>query len=87
MSNLRVPARVDPDQDIILSATLDKNHNSICYAPSSKPKFINAILDAQVCRVQQQRSGPRLCPSDLTYQSLLGQHRPMQQVPDPKQAC
>jgi hypothetical protein len=48
MSNLRVPARVDPDQDIILSATLDKYHNSICYAPSSKPKFINAILDAQV---------------------------------------
>lgn len=48
MSNLRVPARVEPDQDIILSATLDKLHNSICYAPSSKPKFINAILDAQV---------------------------------------
>jgi hypothetical protein len=47
MSNLRVPARVDPDQDIILSATLEKYGNSICYAPKSKPKFINAILDAQ----------------------------------------
>lgn len=50
MSNLRVPAVVDPDQDIVLSATLDKLHNSLCYAPSSKPKFINAILDAQVGR-------------------------------------
>lgn len=47
MSNLRVPAVVDPDADLVLSATLDKLHNSLCYAPGSKPKFINAILDAQ----------------------------------------
>lgn len=47
MSNLRVPASVESDQDIILSATLEKLHNALCYAPNSKPKFINAILDAQ----------------------------------------
>lgn len=47
MSNLRVPARVEPDQDIVLSAQLEKLHNALCYAPGSKPKFINAILDAQ----------------------------------------
>lgn len=47
MSNLRVPAVVDPDLDIVLSAQLEKLHNSLCYAPRSKPKFINAILDAQ----------------------------------------
>lgn len=57
MSNLRVPAVVDPDQDIVLSATLDKLHNSLCYAPSSKPKFINAILDAQVGAGEEEGGG------------------------------
>jgi hypothetical protein len=47
MSNLRVPAAVDADQDIILSSTLERFQNALCYAPGSKPKFVNAILDAQ----------------------------------------
>jgi hypothetical protein len=48
MSRLRIPARVDPDMDLILSGSLANLQNALCYAPRSQPRFLNAILDAQV---------------------------------------
>lgn len=48
MSRLRIPAVVDTDMDMILANSLSNLGNALCYAPKSKPRFINAILDAQV---------------------------------------
>jgi hypothetical protein len=48
MSRLRVPARAQPDVDMILSGSLASLGDALCYAPHSAPRFINAILDAQV---------------------------------------
>lgn len=46
-SRLRVPAEVNFSINAWLAETLKNKQNSLCYAPYSKPVFVNSIMDSQ----------------------------------------
>jgi hypothetical protein len=46
-SRLRVPAVVNFTINPWLAETLQSKQNSLCYAPFSKPVFVNSIMDSQ----------------------------------------